>query len=351
MKLNTCTIVFFVWALLALAVRADLKTQTLDVYWIDCEGGAATLLVTPAGEAVLIDAGHPGGRDAARILAVAKTAGLAYIDFCLLTNFEESHMGGAAELAHQLPLLTLYTRAIPAGFADSAREQQIQPLRSISDRRRTFKAGVEIPLRTPANVWCFTLCCLAADQEFIDHAAIWAPRNGRTGEARDIPPSDRDNSAVLVLQFNDFRFFVGSDVTWNVEARLVTPYNLAGAIDVYQTDQHGLDDSNNPMLFRTIAPTVVVMTNGPRTGGETGIFATVREKLPWPTLYQLHESLNVLAPVNAPAEFVANRGEDASAEKCPANFIKMVVAPDGQSYTISIPANGHSRIYQTRTEP
>jgi len=45
-----------------LAARADQKTKTLDVYWIDSEGGGSTLIVTPAGESVLIDAGNPGGR-------------------------------------------------------------------------------------------------------------------------------------------------------------------------------------------------------------------------------------------------------------------------------------------------
>ena len=34
--------------------------QTLDIYFIDVEGGQSTLLVTPAGESFLIDAGFPG---------------------------------------------------------------------------------------------------------------------------------------------------------------------------------------------------------------------------------------------------------------------------------------------------
>ena len=34
----------------------------LDIYWIDVEGGAATLVVTPVGESLLIDTGNPAAR-------------------------------------------------------------------------------------------------------------------------------------------------------------------------------------------------------------------------------------------------------------------------------------------------
>ena len=59
------------------SARADQKTKTLDFYWVDSEGGGSTLIVTPAGESVLIDTGNPGGRDPARIIAAAKEAGFA----------------------------------------------------------------------------------------------------------------------------------------------------------------------------------------------------------------------------------------------------------------------------------
>ena len=38
----------------------------LDLYWIDSEGGGSTLMVTPAGESILIDTGNPEGRDPQR---------------------------------------------------------------------------------------------------------------------------------------------------------------------------------------------------------------------------------------------------------------------------------------------
>jgi beta-lactamase superfamily II metal-dependent hydrolase len=352
MKTPRSLFALFAFACGTLAARAGLQDKTLDFYWIDSEGGGSTLIVTPAGESVLIDSGNPGGRDAARILAAAKVAGISRLDYFLLTHFHLDHFGGIAEVAQQIPVGTIYARAIPDhdpdGNAHSPFPTQIKPFRDITARRVALKPGLKIPLKEPANGRNFSLMCLAADQQFIDHADIWAPLNERAIAPKKIDPTDNDNCAAFVLQLGGFRFFDGGDLTWNFEAKLVTPYNLAGAIDVYQTDHHGLEVSNNPVLIASIAPTVVVMNNGPLKGGQPGAFAAIRSVPGIQALYQVHKSLNVPPAENTPDEFIANFDNPQPADKCTANFIKMVVDPLGKTYTISIPATGHSKTYQTR---
>src|SRR5260221_1373059 len=83
--------------------QAGAKDRTLDVYWIDSEGGGSTLIVTPNDESVLIDTGNPGGRDSGRILAAARDAGLKRIDHLLLTHYHLDHFGGGAEVAQGIP--------------------------------------------------------------------------------------------------------------------------------------------------------------------------------------------------------------------------------------------------------
>src|SRR5262249_18278152 len=95
------------------SVHAGAKDKTLDVYWIDSEGGGSTLIVTPNDESVLIDTGNPGGRDSARILAAAKDAGLARIDHLMLTHFHGDHYGGGAEMGQGIAIGTIHERAIP----------------------------------------------------------------------------------------------------------------------------------------------------------------------------------------------------------------------------------------------
>ncbi len=72
------------WTMVA---ATPVTAQTLDIYWIDVEGGGASLVVAPTGESMLVDTGwpQPEGRDAARIVAAMREAGLEKLDYMLIT--------------------------------------------------------------------------------------------------------------------------------------------------------------------------------------------------------------------------------------------------------------------------
>lgn len=336
---------------------ADQKSKTLDVYWVDSEGGGSTLIVTPAGESVLIDTGNPGGRDSSRIVAAAKAAGLSKIDHVAITHWHIDHFGGAAEVAQQIPFGTLYERALPESDPDGRKQStfltQIKPYKEIAAKRVALAAGATIPLQSAGTK--LALRCLAADQKLVEPTAAQAKaKNPLTGTVAAKAPdtSDNANSAVFVLEFGGFRLFDGGDLTWNIEEKLVTPYNLPGVVDVYQTNHHGLEVSNNPLLVQSLEPTVVVMNNGPKKGGQPGTFAAIKSAKSVQALYQVHKSYNVPAEENAPHEHIANHDNltGAEAARCPAHIVKMTVAPDGKSYTISLPSTGHSRTFKTKVQ-
>ncbi|MSU51365.1 MAG: MBL fold metallo-hydrolase [Opitutus sp.] len=353
----------FLWfPVLLFAASADQKTKTLDFYWIDSEGGGSTLIVTPANESVLIDTGNPGGRDPSRIIAAAKAAGLTKIDHVLITHWHTDHFGGAAEVAQQIPFGTIHQRAIPDrdpdGRAQSAFPVQIKPFREIAAKREPLAAGVAIPLKSAGGATApkLTLRCLGADQKFVAPTPAQLKRkNPLTGSVPPKPEdtSDNANSAVFVLEFGSFRFFDGGDLTWNLEEKLATPYHLPGVVDVYQTNHHGLDVSNHPVLVQSLEPTVVVMNNGPKKGGQPGAFAAIKAAKSVQARYQVHKSFNVTGNENVADEFIANHGNHTGddAAKCSANLIKMSVAPDGKSYTIGIPATGQVRTFKTKGSP
>ena len=87
--------------------------RSLDIYVIDVDGGESTLFVSPTGESLLVDAGWPGfeGRDADRIMTVAKLAGIKQIDYLVVTHFHADHMGGVPQLAARLPISASSTTA------------------------------------------------------------------------------------------------------------------------------------------------------------------------------------------------------------------------------------------------
>src|SRR5580704_398302 len=97
--------------LLVPAGMASAQPRNLDIYWVDVEGGAATLVVAPSGESLLVDSGwEVGDRDAKRIFSVAQQAGLKKIDYFILSHYHADHAGGIRALAKMIPIERCFDR-------------------------------------------------------------------------------------------------------------------------------------------------------------------------------------------------------------------------------------------------
>jgi competence protein ComEC len=328
----------------ALAAAVATKPRSLEIYWVDVEGGGATLIVTPAGESVLVDAGFPGGRDAGRIAKVAKeVAGLERIDALVVTHYHLDHFGGVAELAALMPIGTLYEHGIDTAPEAERAEPALLAYRGAKvGRRVVVKPGDEVMLVQIPGMAPLRLQFLGARQQFVA-ADSATPNEACAGASeKEADSSDNANSVVLRLDLGRFRFFDGGDLTWNVEARLVCPADRVGPVDVYQSDHHGLDNSNNPALLNTLRPTVVVFNNGPRKGGEKGSIAAATALPSVQGVYQMHRNL-LEGALNTTPERIANLEES-----CAGNYVKLSVDPTGKTYTVSVPSTRHQRTYKTK---
>ena len=322
--------------------------RPLEIYFIDVMGGAATLVVTPEGESILIDSGWPGedDRDPKRIEAVVRNeAKLDRIDHLVTTHWHTDHFGGVGGLSKRLPIDHFWDRGLPdpnepngdmARYPDGpgATDQSGIAYRAASIGKRTvLKAGDRLPLRGPIEA-----IVLAASGTVLDLPT--APVNPR---AADAPPDQRidgsDNARSIVLRFRlgEFTFLDCGDLTWNIEKQLVAPRDLIGPVDLFQVTHHGMDISNNPLLLATIAPIVTVMDNGPRKGGAP---ATVRRLRAVPSMqaaYQLHKNASPESDANTDPALIANPPGTQG------QFIHAKFAPGGTSFTVQIGPDGPKR--------
>ena len=167
----------------ALAAKADGR---LDIYWIDVEGGAATLLVTPQGESVLIDTGNPGHRDPDRIvLTAAKQAGLRQIDHVIITHYHADHFGGAAMLSTLMPIKHLHDNGIFEGIVDRPDQSYLD---FKAGQRSVISPGDEIPLAQAAGGAKLSIKCIGARQKYVNAPADVA---GDRGLRRRAAQADR----------------------------------------------------------------------------------------------------------------------------------------------------------------
>jgi beta-lactamase superfamily II metal-dependent hydrolase len=342
-KLFTWLLVLVAGSTISLAGQAD---KRLDVYWVDVEGGAATLMVMPTGESVLVDTGNPGLRDAQRIFDVAtRVAGLRQIDHLLITHYHGDHFGGAATLSELLPIKTVYDN----GQFEGGRERPSKAyLEFKAEKRQVISPGESIKLRGADDPQAprLELKCLGARQQFVAAMGSEQP-NPVCAECKqkDRDISDNANSIVLLLSFGPFRLFDAGDLTWNMEEKLICPVNLVGEVDVYQVTHHGLDTSNNPVLVRSLAPRVAIMNNGVTKGCQPDTFQALKNCPSIQAIYQGHKNMRPDGSLNnAPDEYIANLEA-----MCAGNYIKLSVDPAGRSYTVSIPAKGHERSYEAKS--
>jgi beta-lactamase superfamily II metal-dependent hydrolase len=201
------------FAVLLLAVAALLSAQprNLEIYWIDCEGGAATLIVTPDGQSLLADSGNPGSgdRDAKRIFEVAKKAGLTKIDFLWSTHYHSDHVGGAPALAKLIPIEHYLDHGDSVEMNESRGAQLFNAYKAVADgKRRTLSVGERIPLKG------VELTVVTSDGKVINRSGAINPFCQDAVRKPD-DTTENGRSAGFLLTFGRFKFLDLGDLTWD----------------------------------------------------------------------------------------------------------------------------------------
>jgi beta-lactamase superfamily II metal-dependent hydrolase len=336
---------FIFAAILFLGSATGAVSRELNIYWIDMDGGAATLIVGPSGDSLLIDTGIPEQKQVQRIHDVATdVAHLKKLDYVLITHYHGDHVGGVPGLSKLIPI----GRYLDHGDLTLETEKPNQmklwnEYKAVADgNRTTLKPGDTIPIRGVH----ITVVSAAGE-------AITKPINGGGPNpyCKDAPQKGPDHdpengsSVGTLLTYGKFRFVDLGDLPWYQEQLLACPVNMLGTVDVYQTTHHGLERSGSPQIVWALKPRVAVMNDGPGHGGDPATFETLRKSPEFEDLWQIHFAPKTDKALQSDEKMIANMG--TSVEECKGNWIRVTVKPNGE-YTVTNGRNNFSKSYMSR---
>jgi beta-lactamase superfamily II metal-dependent hydrolase len=362
--------IFILVASMGMAAAAAAKS--LDIYYIDTEGGQATLFVAPNGKTVLVDTGNTGSRDPMRIAEVAKAANVTQIDYLLVTHYHGDHVGGYPELAKLLPI---------KNFVDHG--QTVQPEQNFPAKQAydaaikvnphvVPKPGDQLPIGDGV-VWTI----VSAAGQTLTKGMAGAPGAGAknpycaTHKAKEVTMDLENGQSVgSVITYGKFRTVDLGDLLWDWEAKLACPINVIGTVDLYLTTHHGMNWSGAPALVNALHSRVAIMNNGNRKGAAVETFQTLESSPGLEDLWQLHWSVSGGLEHNVAANFIANLETPAitadlivnppetpppgvrpptigNPDHAPAYWIKVSAQQDG-SFTVTNTRNGFSKTYEAR---
>jgi beta-lactamase superfamily II metal-dependent hydrolase len=307
------------------------------------EGGQSTLLVSPSGASLLVDTGWPdvNGRDADRIQAAMRDAGITRIDHLLITHFHVDHVGGVPSLVKRVPIGEFLDHGPNREDADITRHDYAAYVKAIEGKpRRIVKPGDTV------NIPGLDAIVLTADGEHIASVPGVKPTPNPDCAAEpkwDLDETENPRSAGVLVTYGKFRFLDLGDLTKAKEIPLVCPSNLIGTVDLYLVNHHGFNLSNSRAFVDAIHPRVAIMDNGAHKAGSPEAWQTVHESPGLEDLWMLHTAEDSDAAHNSAPDLIANLKGTAS----DGAWLKVIANSDG-SFSITNARTGKTKDYPLR---
>lgn len=316
--------------------------HNLEIFAIDVEGGQATLFAAPGGQSLLVDTGWSdfNHRDAERIAAAAKKAGVKRIDYLLITHYHRDHVGGVQALSRKLPIVNFIDHG-PQTESGKDAEVLFNEYSAFRDKGHHILArpGDSIPIKGLE----VTILSAAGSVIASPLAGAGQPNPACSGVPR--PPADRSEngqSVGVLVAFGDFRMLDLGDLTRDREYDLMCPANKIGIVDLFLVSHHGVAESNSLPLVRGIEPRVALIDNGPNKGNSPEVWQAIRDTRGVLDIWQLHYAVESDKQHNSPDTFIANIDQ-----VCQGDWIRVTAGKNG-TFTVFNSRNKFEKTYVKR---
>lgn len=321
---------------------AEAAQKPLQIFFVDVEGGQSTLFVTPEKQSLLIDTGFPDHayRDADRIVAAMKRAGIKHLNYVLITHYHTDHAGGVPQLLSKVHV---------GAFIDHGpnREHSKVTTRAYDAYRQATanlphilaKPGEKIPVKG------MDVVIVSSDGHLLQNPLSGAGQRNPfcTGVPRKaVDTSENAYSVGVVITFGKLRIVDLGDLTWNKELDLMCPVNKIGHAGIFVVSHHGVARSNSPALVHALAPRVAVMDNSAHKGGDAAAVDVIQSSPGLENLWQLHFADAGGTAHNAEDPYIANISDSDTG-----HYLRITAFRDG-SFEVYNPRNKFLKKYPPR---
>ena len=219
----------------------------LCIYFLDLEvdefatdkSGDATILISPEGEVMLIDSGHP--QCSGQVIEALKKLEVEHIDYFVASHPHIDHIGSFPQIAEAFPIAMVYRSPLEYStsqyydFEQTIVDRNLDSGILVEGDSFFFGKDVEVKIYNPSVPIIYPANYPANSTQFVNNQSI-----------------------AMRLTYGSSSAWFSGDIYMVQERELTTKYGVELQSDVAKANHHGGNTSNSLRWIKTLQPKIVV---------------------------------------------------------------------------------------------